>query len=734
MAGQTGDQHSAEVHPRLARVRLCGALLTSVVVVAALGLAPIAASAATTTAPLDPSYGVNGIGTFDVAPAMPGTGTVGGSFAATDPAGRTVLLGQRSIDNRMVVLRLNADGTMDRTFATSGAQVLPAGFGPMRLRATAGGIVASGLYLTPDGSTASAAVVRLSPDGSVDTAFGTAGMVTVPAPTGTAAFGFDVDLGGSGEVTLSVRSTPAGVNSYDLYRFLANGTRDPGFGTGGVVHLASGPIDGSVFFRVDSAGGTVVESTTNPGATSATSTLRRLLPDGSTDATFGNAGSVALGSGVVDMVEISSTDGSILAGGSLGPDNSTGHSRLWKVTSGGVLDTHFGQGGVVALDTARTTDILAAITPLPDGHVAAVTTDFASGVIAFLRADGTPDPAFGASGQLATQAPIFGGLGAGANGRLLLTSASAAATGTQSTFTTRALRIAAGPTTPAAVTAVTARQGALSVTWTPAADAGDPVRAYYVAALDGGAVAGGTAVSADVRQTSISGLTNGRPYQVVVVPYTASGPGATSAIVTGTPSATAPPVAPAAPVQNVAATGGNAFATVTWSPPADDGGAPISVYSVIAINHATGALAAWRNLPSDARTAAIPALTNSTTYDLYVLAATGAGFGQLALAVTATPLATGAAAAAPSIPWAAAVQVGPNAVVTWGPPTEQGQTATHVNVIAIQNGAMTAWQVTGPDQRHTSIPLASAGTAQIYVIAQSQTGYGPLGTPLTVTP
>ena len=282
---------------------------------------------------------------------------------------------------------------------------------------------------------------------------------------------------------------------------------------------------------------------------------------------------------------------------------------------------------------------------------------------------------------------------------------------------------------------MTPRQGALSVTWTPpAADTNGPVRAYYVAALDAGAVAGGTVVAGDVRQASISGLTNGRTYQVVVVPYTATGPGTGSLVVNGTPAATAPSITTAGAVQNLAASAGNGFATVTWSPPGDDGGAPLSIYSVIAINHSTGALAAWRNLPADVRTAAIPNLTNGNSYDLYVLAATSAGFGQVAPAVHATPLPTGAAALAPTVGWTSAVAVGPTAVVTWGPPIEHGQPATHVNVIVIQNGTMTAWSVTAADQRQTTVPLASTGTAQIYVIAQSQGGYGSIGTPLTVQP
>jgi titin len=254
-----------------------------------------------------------------------------------------------------------------------------------------------------------------------------------------------------------------------------------------------------------------------------------------------------------------------------------------------------------------------------------------------------------------------------------------------------------------------------------------------VAAYAGTTLKAAQVVAGDARQTSLTGLANGTAYDVVVVPYVANGAGSPSTRVRGTPSAAAPANSPAGAVRDLAASPGRRFATVTWAPPADDGGTPVAVYSVLAINHATGALMVWRNVGADVRAAAVPDLTAGVVYDVYVVAATAVGFGVVALAVQTTPLSSGTVAQAPTTTWVSAIPAGSVAVVTWGPPVERGNALTHVNVVVIQGGVMTAWTVIGPDQRQVSVPLGANGPAEVYLLAQSSSGYGPLSPPVSVS-
>ncbi|WP_052848971.1 fibronectin type III domain-containing protein [Streptomyces avicenniae] len=132
---------------------------------------------------------------------------------------------------------------------------------------------------------------------------------------------------------------------------------------------------------------------------------------------------------------------------------------------------------------------------------------------------------------------------------------------------------------PQAPTGVRATAGIASatVTWEPPAGPA-PVTTYTVEASPGGAR---VEVPGDTTTATVPGLTPGTPHTFRVRAVNGAGESAPSAASAPVVPAEPGTTAPAAPDQ-VRARGGVREATVTWRPPADDGGAAVTSYLVAA--------------------------------------------------------------------------------------------------------------------------------------------------------
>jgi hypothetical protein len=144
-----------------------------------------------------------------------------------------------------------------------------------------------------------------------------------------------------------------------------------------------------------------------------------------------------------------------------------------------------------------------------------------------------------------------------------------------------------GPVTPVTVpgppvgVVATAGDTVATVSWSaPAFDGGSPITGYTVVATDlttpadGGQVCTWTTGSLTC---SVTGLVDGDTYTFTV--------SAVSAVGQGSPSGPSNPVTPATvpgPPTIVSVVPGLASVTVTWTPPASDGGSPITQYTVVA--------------------------------------------------------------------------------------------------------------------------------------------------------
>lgn len=219
------------------------------------------------------------------------------------------------------------------------------------------------------------AVVRYLPDGNKDDSFGNEGIVTVGF-TGGFAQAIEVLLLPDGKILLagSVSGTSGG--DFGLVRLLPDGSLDTGFGNGGkVVADASGGYDSASAALLQPDGKVVVVGAVY--GTTVDIVICRFNADGSLDNGFGLGGKVLTTIADEDQptcVALQS-DGKIVVAG-YASFNAVGDFALLRYTSNGVLDTGFGPAatGIVKLDLQgfNYSDLAKDLAILPDGSILVV--------------------------------------------------------------------------------------------------------------------------------------------------------------------------------------------------------------------------------------------------------------------------------------------------------------------------------------------------------------------------
>jgi hypothetical protein len=184
---------------------------------------------------------------------------------------------------------------------------------------------------------------------------------------------------------------------------------------------------------------------------------------------------------------------------------------------------------------------------------------------------------------------------------------------------------AAPPGAPSIGT-VTSGNGSASVAFTaPASNGGSAITGYTATCTASGQTTRtGTGASSPI---TVSNLTNGIQYQCNVKATNAAGTGAASADGAVTPLG--PPGAPTA----LAATAGNAEATISFTAPASTGGSAITGYTVTC----TASGQTTRTATGAGSPLTVTTMTNGSLYTCTATATNAAGTGAASLGTTVTP-------------------------------------------------------------------------------------------------
>ncbi|HWR86433.1 MAG TPA: fibronectin type III domain-containing protein, partial [Rhodoglobus sp.] len=227
------------------------------------------------------------------------------------------------------------------------------------------------------------------------------------------------------------------------------------------------------------------------------------------------------------------------------------------------------------------------------------------------------------------------------------------------TGTRESVGVLVTPSVPSAPrdVAVAAGPGTATVSWQTPVVAGDAA-SYVVVASPGGAVC---TAEAPATSCTIAGLTTAAPHHgEFVFSVTAVGPLGSSAAAESAETSVAA-VVPDAPGK-VVFTQNGPVATLTWTAPANDGGAPVTAYSVR--DAVTGRAC---TVAAPATTCEIVAIDPGVSYDFRVTATNGVGTGG------ASPSSPVTSATAPSAPTGVSITPGAvSVVISWTAPTDDG--------------------------------------------------------------
>ncbi|MCP4349188.1 MAG: hypothetical protein GY795_27220 [Desulfobacterales bacterium] len=314
---------------------------------------------------LDSSFGTDGKITADFG------GDEFGRVVALQSDGKIVVAGYSETTGHIALARYTSNGSPDSTFGTDGK--VTTDFGSFNailaadIRADGKIVLAGGSH---NGSNFDIEVIQYNTDGSLDTGFGTGGKITTRIGSGDD-IGAGLIIQPDGKIVVTGFSYNGSDNDFAVVRYLSDGTLDTGFGTGGIVTtpIRSGDDTGLVG-TIQPDGKIVVAGYSHNGSSNDFAVVR-YNSDGTLDTNFGNGGIVTtlIGSGEdYGCIPRIQSDGKIIVTGDT-YNGSDYDIAVIRYNADGSLDASFGSGGIVTTDFENGDNRGSALAIQSDGNI-----------------------------------------------------------------------------------------------------------------------------------------------------------------------------------------------------------------------------------------------------------------------------------------------------------------------------------------------------------------------------
>lgn len=278
--------------------------------------------------------------------------------------------------SRFIILRFNPNGSKDLTFGDGGMVIAPLAQRtdqPKVMQTTSDGkIVVAGIssYLPTFGSTQPVVrllVGRLNPDGSQDLTFNETGyFVKVGGYVNNSNFALTIDAAGSIYVGCSKRRVGFVLGYPNVTKVLENGALDSGFGDNGEKGFLN--ISGSILDLNIRPDGKILTT----GGSLSSGMFLQMLPNGDLDNTFGNNGIAVINnvSGATEsgVKSILLEDGKVITGYQRGAAAGDYDLSLLLTNPDGTLNSLAGEGGF-AISSQQGDQVTKAMTRQDDGKI-----------------------------------------------------------------------------------------------------------------------------------------------------------------------------------------------------------------------------------------------------------------------------------------------------------------------------------------------------------------------------
>jgi uncharacterized delta-60 repeat protein len=334
-----------------------------------------AAPVVISTAKLDPVFSGDGLLSTPI-----GTGDDKARAVAVDVNGNLVIVGYSAIAGNVTdfaVIRVRPDGILDTSFSSDG-KLTTSFTGKDEAHGVA--IQTDGKILVVGTSNADVAsdiaLVRYNTDGSLDSTFGTTGKVSTNIQANDDGAG--IALGADGKIYVVGTSNTSGTaGNFNLLRYNSNGTLDSTFGSSGIASVTG--FNGNATSLVAQADGKILVAGSVWNGANYDVGVARFNTDGTLDSSFSDDGTHTIGWTVPAAATNDSanaialqTDGKIVLAGDAYTNTDGFHARdglLIRLNANGTIDTGFGGGdGIVDLHQTYF-DSFSAVLVQADGKV-----------------------------------------------------------------------------------------------------------------------------------------------------------------------------------------------------------------------------------------------------------------------------------------------------------------------------------------------------------------------------